>query len=125
MVQEKLDGAAPVIHLEARSLAPAADDVVHEQVVEERQDIRINDEQCISDLQRLKDLRSFFIQEAVNVDRADASSLAFGRLNLLRFNHSGRAPTEEEWKRVEYHTQTLFGLLTDPLRRRFILGDIP
>jgi hypothetical protein len=67
----------------------------------ETQDVGINDEQFIRDLKRLKDLRSFFIQEAVNIDMADSTALSFGKLNLLRFRGSGRAPTEEEWSLVE------------------------
>jgi hypothetical protein len=85
----------------------------------------INDAQFISDLKRLKQLRSFLIQEAINVSAEDSRYLSFGSLNLLRFRLEGRAPTEEEWVTVELHTQSLFGLLNEPLRRRFILGEIP
>ena len=85
----------------------------------------INDEQLISDLKRLKNLRSFFIQEAVNIDASALREIRFGRLNLLRFKEHGRAPTESEWNQVEGQTQALFGLLTEPLRRRFIIGEIP
>jgi hypothetical protein len=83
----------------------------------------INDMQFIRDLNRLKELRSFFIQEAVRVD--DQGALSFGELNLLRYSQTGRPPTQDEWSDVEYHTQTLFGLLTEPLRQRFVRGDIP
>jgi len=91
----------------------------------EKQDTWINDEHFIKDLKRLKDLRSFFIKEAVNIDMSGSTALSFGKLNLLRFRNSGREPTEGEWARVEGHTQALFRLLTEPLRRRFILGQIP
>jgi hypothetical protein len=85
----------------------------------------VNDAQFITDLERLKQLRSFLIQEAININAEDSNHLSFGGLNLLRFRFDGRAPTEEEWVTVEFHTQMLFGLLTEPLRRRFILGEIP
>ena len=89
---------------------------------------RINDERFIKDLERLKDLRSFLIQEAVSLSGTDSAALEFGQLNLLRFNNTpfgGRDPTEEEWNKVERQTRILFGLLTPPLRRRFLLGAIP
>jgi len=89
----------------------------------------INDEHFIRDLERLKDLRSFLIQEAVGLSASDSAALEFGRLNLLRYNvgglRSGRDPTAEEWNQVERSTRILFGLLTPALRRRFILGGIP
>jgi hypothetical protein len=88
--------------------------------------IEINDPQFIRDLRRLKELRSFLIQEAINLSLDDSNNpLSFGKLNLLRYSLNGRPPTESEWSGVEFHTQTLFRLLTEPLRRRFILGGIP
>lgn len=85
----------------------------------------INDWQFIHDLKQLKDLRSFFIQEAIRLETRDSEPLAFGRLNLLRYDMKGRPPTEQEWSEVEKHSQTLFRLLDDQLRRRFLLGQIP
>jgi hypothetical protein len=87
--------------------------------------VAINDVQFIKDLERLKELRSFLLQEAITISPEDSTSLSFGRLNLLRYRFDGRAPTEEEWSEVELHTRSLFRLLTDPLRRRFILGEMP
>jgi hypothetical protein len=90
---------------------------------------RINDERFITDLNRLKELRSFLIQEAVTIGSSDSSALEFGQLNLLRYNplpdNIGRDPTEDEWNQVERHTRILFGLLTPTLRRRFVLGAVP
>ena len=120
MGQENFHGAANVM----KESVNLEDQPIGVQELE-TQDVGINDEQFIRDLKRLKDLRSFFIQEAVNIDMADSTALSFGKLNLLRFRGSGRAPTEEEWSLVEQRTQTLFGLLTESLRRRFILGQIP
>lgn len=59
------------------------------------------------------------------MDPEDAVALSFGKLNLLRYHPEGRAPTEDEWLAVESDTRKLFGYLSDPLRRRFILGSIP
>lgn len=92
---------------------------------EEPDKIMINDAQFIRDLRRLLELRSFLIQEAISISPEDSTTLSFGRLNLLRYNFTGRAPTQQEWSEVELHTQELFRLLTDSLRRRFILGEIP
>src|SRR5208337_4226228 len=83
----------------------------------------ISDYQFIRDLKQLKELRSFLIREAVTI--SDPTALSFGRLNLLQFHADGEAPTLEEWSDLELHTRTLFGLLTEPLRRKFILGEIP
>jgi hypothetical protein len=96
-----------------------------EHQTEEPSDVTVNDEQFIRDLKRLKELRSFLIQEAINISPGDSTPLSFGRLNLLQYRFTGRAPTQEEWSQVELHTQTLFRLLSEPLRRRFILGEIP
>jgi hypothetical protein len=91
--------------------------------------IRINDAAFMHDLGRLKELRSFLIQEAVQVRPSDAEALEFGRLNLLKRNYltesMGRDPTEEEWMQVERHRLMLLGLLTPTLRRRFVLGAVP
>lgn len=85
---------------------------------------RVDDLNFIHDLKRLKDLRSFLIQEAVRADHGSADALSFGKLNLLKYSPNGRPPTEDEWTDIERHTQVLFGMLTEPLRRRFVLGGI-
>jgi hypothetical protein len=85
----------------------------------------INDEHFIRDLNRLKELRSFLIQEAIFLGPDESSTLQFGRLNLLRHREDGRSPTQNEWSEVERLTQALFGRLSEPLRRRFLLGEIP
>ena len=91
----------------------------------------INDHQFIKDLQQLKDLRSFLIREAVSLDGPDGKksvgpdALSFGELNLLRYHPFGRLPTEEEWERLEFHTQVLFRLPNEAIRRKFVLGGIP
>ena len=132
MVQEKNGGAAHIINPQAApSIAPeAAGHDLQEglQAVQDEQNVRINDEHFIRDLARLKELRSFLIQEAVHIDTTGSNSespLSFGRLNLLRFSSAGRVPTETEWRQVEQYTWTLFSLLTEPLRRRFMLGEVP
>ena len=88
---------------------------------------KVNDARFIRDLERLKELRSFLIQEAVSVSPAESAALEFGRLNSLKYSpiHPGRDPTEEEWRQVERLTRTLFGLMTPALRRRFVLGSVP
>jgi hypothetical protein len=90
----------------------------------------ISDEHFIRNLERLKELISFLIQEAVPISASEAGALVLGRLNLLkgiRFPDAtkGRDPTEEEWNQVERRTQVLFSVLTPPLRRRFVLGAVP
>jgi hypothetical protein len=83
----------------------------------------VSDEHFIRNLKRLKELRSFLIEQAVCPP--GQASLVFGQLNILRFDSAGRMPTEQEWSLVESLTQELFGFLTPPLRRRFLLGNTP
>src|SRR5215813_8292532 len=83
----------------------------------------INDAHFMKTLERLKGLRSFLIQEAIDLSKGD---LAYGgELNGLRFSPNGRAPTKLEWSQLERQTQELSGLLTDPLRQKLIRGAIP
>jgi hypothetical protein len=85
----------------------------------------INDYEFMLNLKRLRQLRTFLIQEAIPISQTDSNPLSLGALNLLRYNERGGTPTAEEWALVERHTQVLFDLLTEPLRRRFISGEIP
>lgn len=97
-------------------------DEVRPDVAEEN---RIADWFFINDLRKLKELRSFLLNEAINVSPQDSAPRSFGRLNLLKFDPNGRQPTIDEWSDVEMHTQAMFKLMTEPLRRRFLLGQIP
>jgi hypothetical protein len=87
--------------------------------------IDLCDEIFIKDLKRLKELRSFLIEQAVCMDALSSQTTAFGNLNRLRYRQKGRMPTEAEWTAVENNTEALFKLLTEPLRRKFILGETP
>jgi hypothetical protein len=86
---------------------------------------KVNDWGFIRDLKRLIELRSFLLNEAINISPRDSMPQSFGPLNLLKYDPMGRAPTAEEWSALEAHTQSLFQLMTEPLRRRFLLGQIP
>ena len=86
---------------------------------------KINDMQFTSNLQRLKNLRTFFLKEAIQTGPEDSTCLSLGSLNTLQYGDTGREPTADEWESMESHTQTLFRLLNEPLRKRFILSDIP
>lgn len=85
----------------------------------------INDIQFIKSRDRLQELRTFLMQEAVYVPEQQAQDVVFGALNLLKWDPKGREPTAPEWTAIETHTQILFGLLSEPLRRRFLMGEIP
>jgi hypothetical protein len=85
----------------------------------------INDEDFIRALNRLKELRSVLIEEALHGDPGKSEAFSLGHLNLLRHHDGGRQPTVEEWQLVEKNTDTLFLLMTPPLRRKFLLGEIP
>lgn len=85
----------------------------------------ICDEYFLRDLDRLKKLRAFVQKNNLGAAPSEAAALSFGRLNMLRYDEAGRPPTEAEWAAVDVHTQTFFGLLSEPLRRRFTMGELP
>jgi hypothetical protein len=86
----------------------------------------INDRQFMDDLEQLKTLRSFLIQQAVPLKQGE-TSISFGKLNRLRraWGDGGRSPTLEEWDELERNTQELYSHLNESLRRRFLYGQIP
>jgi hypothetical protein len=85
----------------------------------------INDYDFITNLDHLKKLRAFLQREAVKLEPDQVSSLSFGSLNLLHFSSEGRDPTDEEWCQIEGATQRLYSHLTEDLRRKFVMGNIP
>jgi hypothetical protein len=108
----------------ATSMTPLPSTSAAVGIVDGEMTVQISDYYFMRDLKRLRELRSFLIQEAVG--RPDVR-LEFGSLNQLRSatTSRGREPTKDEWTQVERLTQSLFELLTPPLRRRFLLGEIP
>jgi hypothetical protein len=105
----------------AGSVAKAAKDAVRSQATPND----ISDEQFIKDLQKLKELRSFLIEQAIQLQPTETASISFGKLNLLRFRDDGRVPNEEEWELLERLTHGLFRQLDEPLRRRFLYSRTP
>src|SRR5437016_9231630 len=87
--------------------------------------MEIGNQEFMTSLPRLRELRSFLQKEAINIEDDEGHPLSFGGLNQLQLGYAGREPTLAEWTQLESLTQRLFGLLSTPLRRRFVLGDIP
>ncbi len=85
----------------------------------------INDKEYIADLRKLRELRSFLIEQAVQLRAGEPDTLSFGTLNLLRYEPGGRSPSQEEWDALENLTQEFFRHLSDPLRRRFLSSRLP
>jgi hypothetical protein len=81
----------------------------------------IGDPEFMSRLNQLLALRSFLTKQAVPLTGCAAT----GSLNILRFDRKGRFPTEAEWLLLDQHTEALFGLLSEPLRRKFLSSQIP
>lgn len=79
----------------------------------------INDESFMDELKELKKLRSFLTHEAVSFDPGPSF------FNVMQFSRSGRLPDPEQWTELEGYKRYLFGLLTEPLRRKFLAQDIP
>ena len=88
----------------------------------------INDPQFMDDLEQLKLLRSFLVQQAVPLKQGE-TAMSFGTLNRLRrargITMAGRSPTLAEWEELEKNTQELYSHLNESLRRRFLYGQIP
>ena len=81
-----------------------------ETVHEHDEQFGISDPQFMRDLKRLKQLRSFLIQEALIPPDEQNSPIDFKRLNMLHYSYAlGRSPTEGEWYQVETLTRALLG----------------
>lgn len=104
---------------------PVISDALHDDDILSEKDAgtKINNQQFMCNLKRLQELRTFLIQEAIF--KSDGGTLASESLNRLQYNPQGREPSSGEWDELEFLTQKLFGLLSDPLSRRFVLGEIP
>jgi hypothetical protein len=82
----------------------------------------ISDPEFISRLDQLLALRSFLTRQAIPLTGIASMS----HLNLLRVaKRGGRFPTAQEWQLLEQNTDALFGLLSEPLRRKFLSSQIP
>jgi hypothetical protein len=85
----------------------------------------ICDRDFVTDLNRLRNLKSFLNNEAVVLTMSDGDSRTLGDLFTLRFGFNGRSPTGLEWTRLDRFNQIFFQQLTEAQRRRFLLGSIP
>src|SRR3954466_13398107 len=85
-------------------------------------DSDVDDENFVASLKRLTELRYFLLQEAVRIPPGKNASIALSDLNPLRLHKDGRRPTADEWVALEANADRLFGALTEPLRRKFIVG---
>jgi hypothetical protein len=83
----------------------------------------IRDREFCDNLDRLRELRSFMLQEATLGTKAGVLSL--GLLNALRYHSNGRDAGLNEWEILELRTEELFGALPAESRRRFLLGKTP
>jgi hypothetical protein len=81
----------------------------------------INDIAFMRAVRRVRSLRDFLLQQAIAAP--DGVSTAW--LNLLKYRLDGRPPTEPEWRQVERNMQLMYGVMPDPLRRKFVLGETP
>ncbi len=90
-----------------------------------RSDDAISDEIFCRQLSRLKQLHEFLYQEAVPVSSTNSEMLGIADLTGLHYSQEGRAPTFEEWGKVESRTRLVFLMLTPTLRRKFLMGGTP
>jgi hypothetical protein len=87
-------------------------------------DLDVDDKYFIATLRTLTELRYFLTQEAVRIPPEEVSSTSLSTLSQLRFHGRGRRPTAEEWLGLETNTERLFAALSEPLRRKFLVGRI-
>jgi hypothetical protein len=85
----------------------------------------INDDEFMTGLYRLRQLRSFLNNEAVVLGLSPADSETLGYLFTLKSGFRGRPPTGGEWTALDNFNQLFFQTLTEAQRRRFLLGGIP
>jgi hypothetical protein len=85
----------------------------------------INDDEFMTDLHRLRQLRSFLNNEAVVLGLSPSDSETLGYLFTLKAGFRGRPPTSQEWTSLDNFNQLFFQTLTEAQRRRFLLGGIP
>src|ERR1041385_2271367 len=86
---------------------------------------RINDSQFMTEVNRLRNLKSFLNNEAIVLGMSGSDSKALGDLFTLVESSSGRSPTSGEGTRLDSFSQMFFQRLTESQRRRFLLGGIP
>jgi hypothetical protein len=86
----------------------------------------INSKPFWKQLEKLRALRLFLLQEGVAIPENEQQVLRLNDLNNLTLDAgNGRPPRPEEWHLVEERTQVLFGLLDAPLRRKFVISGAP
>jgi hypothetical protein len=90
----------------------------------------ITDRRFMGELDRLKALRNFVIQEGIALDPDQPNVLGFGDLNMLQatgvlFRLRGRAATRGEWDQLEHQTEAIYRLMDEKRRRKFTLGTVP
>ncbi len=85
----------------------------------------IRDYRFAKELDALKAVRSFLIEQGESLTAAPPDALSLYELNLLDYSPRGRLPTLDEWQILERLTQFLFGHLSDSLRRRFRYSRLP
>src|SRR3954464_349017 len=65
----------------------------------------ISDDQFITELNRLRELRIFLNNEAVVINMTDSDSHTLGALFTLKRGLRGRSPTALEWTLVDHFNQ--------------------
>jgi hypothetical protein len=93
-------------------------------MLDERAGQFIGDSGFITDVRRLGRLRAFLYKQALTVDYPP-TPLSFAALSELQWRPNGRSPTEAERVTVDTQTEVIFRRLSEPLRRKFLMGELP
>ena len=86
----------------------------------------INDPRFYKDIRLLINLRSFLIKEVEGLTPDQCKAIKLGSLNELALvkRSSARRPTAAEWDQVEVLTQTMYSMLSEPLRKKIAVGEV-
>jgi hypothetical protein len=85
---------------------------------------QIADGRFVKDVRQLIQLRTFLIREVEGLTVEQSAALKLGELNDLVYAPAGRRPTAAEWDKVEVATQSMYSILSEPLRKKFALGEV-
>jgi hypothetical protein len=118
---DKLGGSDSGLPSNSESMAPKSRSFFHRFSRRGADSNEIRDMRFINQLATLTSLKTFLLNEAVQIRPEDVALFSFGRLYHLRHSDRGRLPTVEEWDLLDKHSQTLFGYLDEDLKRRFRL----
>jgi hypothetical protein len=84
----------------------------------------VNEQAFVADVKRLRQSRTFLYKQALSVEMPP-TPLTFEEIEILTYSAKGRGPSLGERITVDRLTETIFRTLSEPLRRKFLMGERP